>query len=87
MSEKQPNFKNDMELNPLIPTEATDIQLVTFLIEHIENPCTVDVGNEQEKDIRDIRYFYIEEAKKALEKITNPYAKELLEKEIEKYNK
>ena len=55
--------------------EATDAELSAFLIEHIMNPCS-DASGEN------IRYFYIEEAKRALKTMTDPEAKHLLQELI-----
>jgi hypothetical protein len=60
--------------------EATDLELVLFLIKHIENPC-------EDPSKNNIREFYIEEAKKALDTIQDPGAKKTLENAIKKYSK
>ena len=59
---------------------ATDIELVLFLIKHIENPCE-DPGK------NNIRDFYLGEAKRALDTIQDPGAKKTLEDTIKKYSK
>ncbi len=60
--------------------EATDLELVLFLIKHIENPC-------EDSSKNNIRDFYIGEAKKALDTIQDPGAKKTLENTIKKYSK
>jgi len=64
--------------------KATDMQLVDFLSKHIDRPCEVEVSP---GEIRNIRQFYIDLAKDALGKLTNPFARELLEKKIREYEK
>jgi len=59
--------------------KATDIELATFLIKHINDPCKDLHGN-------NIRKFYISEAKKALDTFQNQEAKKLLEDIIKKYS-
>jgi len=51
--------------------KATDMELTLFLIRHIENPCKDLDGN-------NIRNFYIREAKRAITKMKNLGAMELL---------
>jgi len=64
--------------------KSSDMELVSFLSEHIDKPCEVEVSL---GEVRNIREFYINIAKDSLKKLTNPFAKELLEKKIEEYNK
>lgn len=59
--------------------KATDMELATFLIKHINDPCEDLHGN-------NIRRFYIREAKKALETIQDLEAKKMLEDIIRKYS-
>ncbi|MFH2136587.1 MAG: hypothetical protein ABII19_03090 [Patescibacteria group bacterium] len=61
-------------------TTATDMELASFLIKHIDNPCEDLQGNS-------IRDFYIREAERALETIQDPEAKKILEDIIKKYSK
>ncbi len=63
--------------------KISDIETVILLASHIENPCEVEVNGKKEN----IRYFYINEAKKILPRLMNPYAKEYLEDVISKFNK
>ena len=63
--------------------KLTDMQFVLELIKHIENPCTVEV----EGRTRNIRDFYLRESQSILPKLTNPFAKEMLEGTINKYGK
>lgn len=63
---------------------ATDTELVEFLIGHIDNPCSVEV----EEGVRlNIREFYLREADQLMEKLTNEYAKNRLRLKIEEYRK
>lgn len=66
------------------PADATDSALAQFLIQHIEHPCQVEVAPSK---FQDIRYFYLEEARRALDKMTNPEAKRLLQEKIDYYTK
>jgi len=59
--------------------QPTDMEFALFLVQHINNPCEDSQGNNR-------RDFYIREAKKALETIQNPGAKQLLENIIQKYS-
>ena len=58
--------------------KATDMALALYLIGHIEKPCEYEEG----KNIRD---FYIREAKRVLPTFQNQEARALLEKFIQKY--
>lgn len=60
------------------PESATDTEVAMFFIQHIEHPCEDLEGN-------NIRDFYLREAQKALEKMENPHAKQLLSTVIEQY--
>ena len=71
----------NIELEP-VPEKATDIEVVTFLNRHIDNPCEVEVAPGQMKNIR---VFYLREARNILPKLTNPHAKRLLEMKIGEY--
>jgi len=59
--------------------KATDMELASFLIQHINNPCEDLQGN-------NIRDFYIREAKRALDTFQDPQAKQLLENTIKRYS-
>ena len=65
-----------------IPEAASDIEVALFYIEHITNPCEVEVSPGQ---VENIRGFYIRLANEYLPKMTNPYAKKLLEEKIGEY--
>ena len=65
-----------------VPEKATDIEAVTFLNRHIDNPCEVEVAPGQIENIRD---FYLRNARNLLPTLTNPDAKRLLEMKIEEY--
>lgn len=60
--------------------ELTDMQIFFFLAPHLDNPCRTIINGKW----HDIRNFYERLAKEQLKKMTNPYAKELLEKKIKK---
>lgn len=62
--------------------EAEDMKLAMFLYNHIENPCEVELNDGR---IENIRHVYINEAKRALEELKNPFAVKLLEDVINKY--
>ncbi len=64
------------------PEKASDIELADFFVKHIENPCGVEI---EKGKMANIRPFYIREAKKVLENMTNPFAIELLERKIKEY--
>jgi hypothetical protein len=79
------SFKNKrQELEEIDFTKTTDIEIARFLVDHIDNPCESEVQPGQFENIRD---FYIKEAEKMLEKMTNPEAKRLLEIKIQEYKK
>ncbi|MFH1270107.1 MAG: hypothetical protein ABII03_00545 [Nanoarchaeota archaeon] len=62
--------------------QALDMEVVLNIIYHIENPCTVEVGNET----KNIRNFYLKCAKEnILSTLTNPFAREFLEETLRKY--
>lgn len=60
-----------------IPEKATDMELALFLSTHINNPC-----GDTERNLRD---FYIREAKRALLKMQNMEAKGVLEDVIKQF--
>jgi len=74
--ENSSNYKKEIR-------KGSDIEIANFFIKHIDNPCGVKINGK----IENIRTFYIREAKKALEKMTNPFAIELLKKKIQEYEK
>lgn len=59
---------------------ATDAEIASFLIQHINNPCEDLQGN-------NIREIYIREAKNVLNTFQDPQARKLLEDTIKKYSK
>ena len=63
---------------------ATDIEMVLFLIRHIDNPC----GFEHKGEAFNIREVYLREAMKLLDNhnFENPYARKLLERRIREYS-
>lgn len=62
-------------------TEVTDIELAMFLMLHIDNPCSMKVGDRTVN----LRFFYLSEAKKVLSRLKNPYARNLLQSKINEY--
>lgn len=76
------------ESNVKCPTEpqperqATDRELVDFLVRHIDNPCEVQV---EPGVVRNIRDFYLGLAKEQLEKMKDVEAKRVLEEKIKEY--
>lgn len=67
-----------------VPGRASDMEAVSFLNSHIDNPCGVEVSPGRTENIRE---FYIREANKLLPNLSNPHAKRLLEMKIEEYTK
>ncbi len=61
-----------------------DMETVLSLITHIDNPCGIKTSEGNKYDLRD---FYLRLADEILHKLTNPYAKELLEIKIKQYKK
>jgi hypothetical protein len=51
--------------------EASDQQIVHFLMGHLQQPCSIAEGN--------LRSFYIRESERLLTQIKNPVAREQLE--------
>jgi hypothetical protein len=58
---------------------ASDIEVATFLIRHIQNPCKEITTGQA------IRDFYIREARAMLPNMESLHARELLKAEIRKY--
>jgi hypothetical protein len=81
--EKSLNFHQAEEPEQL-PKKASDLEIALFLTSHINNPCEVEVEPGVKENIRD---FYIREAKNLLPKITDPWAKKILELKIQEYEK
>ena len=73
--------KIQVELDEVVG-KATEMQIVDFLSFHIVNPCKVELSS---GEIANIRHVYIDEAKKYLPKMNNPWAKEMLENKIKQY--
>jgi hypothetical protein len=65
-----------------VPEKASDMEIALFLAKHIDRPCEAEV---KPGEIRNIREFYIKEAKRLLEKMENPEAKKFLELKIQEY--
>ena len=61
---------------------ATDMELALFYATHIDNPCVAEV---EPGKFRNIREFYLREAKSALLKMKEPNAKRFLELKIKEY--
>ena len=70
------NFEKTEKVNV---EEATDMELASFLLKHIEKPCEDLHGH-------NIRDFYIREAEGVLQTLKVPEAKKLLEDAIKKYS-
>jgi len=62
----------------------TDIETAVLLFQHIEEPCGMKLENGREVNIRQ---FYLDEAREKLKRMKNPFARELLKDQIEKYEK
>ncbi|MCP6719297.1 MAG: hypothetical protein KJI71_03640 [Patescibacteria group bacterium] len=60
--------------------QPTDMEIALFLAAHLDNPCGIYIDGKW----HDIRYFYKGLAQKLLASMTNPEAKEFLEKKISK---
>lgn len=61
---------------------TNDMGIVLKLVSHVERPCTVKVNG----ITKNIREFYLREARNVLPTLENPYAKIFLERLIEKYS-
>lgn len=80
------NLYNEPDLPEItpVPEKATDIEIVQFLINHIDNPCEVEVAPGQ---MENIRGFYIDQAKKLISGMTNEFAIDILQQKIEEYER
>lgn len=58
---------------------ASDSEVAAFFAQHLDKPCEVEVAP---GDIRNIREFYLREAKEVLELLANPGARRFLEIKI-----
>ena len=58
-----------------------DITFALNLARHIDNPCTVQVGDKEEN----IRSFYLRQAEIALFRLESPYARDFLQSKIDEY--
>ncbi len=82
---KGESFDGQNNLEPeKVPEDATDMELALFLIGHMDNPCEVEVAPGVKENIRE---FYVKRAGEVITKMTNEYAKELLELKIKEYEK
>ena len=80
---KPESFEGGGDVEPeKVPEDATDMELALFLINHMDNPCEVEVAPSVKENIRE---FYIKRAEEVLVKITNENAKCLLELKIKEY--
>jgi len=82
MAEIEKHIQDEDEINK----RATNEEVVTFLIGHIDKPCEVRVGEK----IYNIRDFYIREAERLLDpnnekRLTDSKQIERLEKKIREY--
>jgi len=76
------NFENRNEDNEnVVEEKASDMEIAELLGRHIDNPCSVDTS----EGVKDIRYFYIREAKKMLSKMTDEKARTFLDLKIKEY--
>ena len=77
------NEKGPIPIQPeRIPERATESEVVLFLSRHIDNPCSAEVAPGVFKDIRG---FYIREAKRLMPTMTSENAKRALELKIQEY--
>jgi len=81
LEKPEQSSQEDKEI-PVIPKFASDMELVDFLIRNIQNPFELETGDGQSESSRSL---YIKEAERHLPDMTNPFAKEMLEAEIDKY--
>ncbi len=75
------NIENKNEENEIVKEEASDMEIAEFLAKHIDNPCSVETAD----GVKDIRGFYIKQAKEMLFKMTDENAKMFLELKIKEY--
>lgn len=61
---------------------VSDSELADFLIEHIDNPCQLEIKPGWTENIRS---FYLREAERALKTMTDPAAKDRLQKKVNFY--
>lgn len=64
--------------------KGDDISVAMELCKHIDNPCEAEIAPGQ---VANLRSFWIAEAKRFTEVCENPFAKELVEDKIKKYEK
>lgn len=63
--------------------KATDAKVAEFFIRHIENPCEVEISP---GEVGNIREFYLREANRILETMTDPVAQEKLKEAVERFS-
>ncbi len=80
MENKSENLGNKSETEKM-PEVAGDMEIALFLAEHIDNPCEAEVAPGK----KNIREFYLKEARKMLSKMTEENAKRFLELKIKEY--
>lgn len=61
--------------------DFSDLEVAVFLMIQIENPATVEIRNAN----YNLRGFYLREAKRAIERMTDESAKRLLSDKIAEY--
>lgn len=71
-----------ISIEKIAEIEHTEIEIVSRLVAHLQNPCTVQAGDKTYH----IREFYLEEAKRIFSSLKNPFAKSFLEGIIEGYS-
>lgn len=62
---------------------ASDLEIALFLAEHIKNPCGILVGSEE----KNIREFYIREAKRVIKNMGREGPKNYLQSIVNQYSK
>jgi len=58
---------------------ATDFEIATCFAYHIREPCVEPITGQN------IRHFYIQEARKVIPKLKNPFARAILEDTLKLY--
>ena len=81
MKKKREDFENTSGAEK-IPERASNMEIALFLAGHIDNPCEAEVAPDQKKNIRE---FYLREAKNVLSEMTDENAKRFLELKIKEY--
>lgn len=84
---KEKMEKGNREYGPIEESKdkpkATDAEVADFFIRHIKNPCEVKISP---SEVRNIREFYLREASRILEAMTDPVAQEKLQETIKRFS-